>query len=170
MKANKLVLAFCLTLFTYSISFAQSNELLDKLPSTKDEFIASEKKVISSINWLEDTPLDQEAEKRKAQYALFIAWLTNSPTVTVEVDSKILTFTKKNSDLLIIFMGGWTKYCLENNYSTDNVKCNVAGLKSAIKVYKKDIGIKKDKAMDKIIELDDKGELEKWVTEQLSKK
>ena len=67
-------------------------------------------------------------------------------------------------------MGGWTKYCLENNYSTDKVKSNLAGVKSAIKVYKKGTSMKKDKAMEKIIELDDKGELEKWVTEQLAQK
>ena len=170
MKAIKPFLLFFLVFTVYSLSFAQTTELLDKLPVTKDEFVASEKKVIATINWLEDTPLDQDEEKRKAQYALLVVWLTNSPTVTIEVNSRILTFTKKNSDLLIIFMGGWTKYCLENNYSSDLTKGNIAGIKSAIKVYKKGISLKKDKAMDKIIELDDKGELEKWVTEELSKK
>ncbi|MBP8115077.1 MAG: hypothetical protein KAY50_06960 [Chitinophagaceae bacterium] len=168
MKSLKTVLFFYLTFTTIYTSFAQSNDMLDKLPVTKEEFVASEKKVISTIQWLEDTPLDQDTEKRKAQYALFVAWITNSPTVTISVNSRVLTFTKKNSDLLIIFMGGWTKYCLENNYSSDELKGNIAGIKSAIKVYKKGIGLKKDKAMDKIIELDDKGELEKWVTEQLA--
>lgn len=170
MKTIKTALSFFLIFGIYAASFAQTGELLSELPETKEEFVASEKKVIATINWLEDTPLDQDAEKRKIQYALLVAWLTNSPTVTIEVNSNILTFVKKNSDLLIIFMGGWAKYCLENNYSIDKVKANIAGIKSAIKVYKKDIGIKKDKAMEKIIELDDKGELETWVTEQLAKK
>lgn len=170
MKTLKTTLTLLFTFIFSSASFAQTSELLDYLPKTKEEFVASEKKVISTINWLEDTPLDQEADTRKGQYALLVAWITNSPTVTIEVSSKILTFTKKNSDLLIIFMGGWTKYCLENNYSKDLIKGNTAGIKSAIKVYKKDVGIKKDKAMDKLIELDDNGELEKWVTEQLAKK
>jgi hypothetical protein len=153
-----------------SYSFAQTSDLLDKIPSGKEEFIASEKKVINTINWLENTPLDQEVNKRKIQNAYLVAWLTNSPTVTIEVNSRILTFTKKNSELLVTFMGGWTKYCLENNYSTDLVKCNTAGIQSAIKVYKKGIAIKKDKAMEKLIELDDKGALEKWVAEQLAQK
>jgi hypothetical protein len=170
MKFIKTALPVLLSLVFYSASYAQSAELLDKVPTTREEFISSEKNVISTINWLEDTPLDQEPEKRKNQYAFLVAWVTNSPTVTIELSSKILTFTKKNSELMIMYMGGWTKYALENNYSTDLIKSNIAGIKSAIKVYRKGVGIKKDKAMEKIIELDEKGELEKWVTEQLAVK
>ena len=98
MKIIKTALSFCLAFVIYSASFAQTaGELLNKLPGTKEEFIASEKKVISTINWLEDTPLDQDTQKRKGQYALLVGWLTNSPTVTIEVDSKVLTFTKKTA-------------------------------------------------------------------------
>ena len=170
MNIRNTILSFVISFALHSSSFSQSSELIDKLPSTKEEFVNSEKKVIATINWLEDTPLDQDTGKRKAQYALFVAWLINSPTVSIEVNPKILSFTKKNSELLVIFMGGWTKYCLENNYSSDKVKCNLSGVKSAIKVYKKDIGIKKDKAMERLIELENKGELEKWITDQLTQK
>src|SRR5688572_22517769 len=137
MKTNKIALALFLIFVTNATLLAQTSPLLDKVPSTKEEFVASEKKVISTINWLEDTPLDQDTEKRKSQYALLMGWLTNSPTVTIELDALVVSFTEKNSDLLMIFMGGWTKFCLENNYSNDKVKGNVAGIKSAIKVYKK---------------------------------
>ena len=126
--------------------------------------------MIATVNWLENTPLDQEADKRQIQKALLIAWITNAPTVTLEINASVLTFTKKNSELIVFFMGGWTKYSLENNYSTDSIKCNMAGITSAIKVYKKGIGLKKDKEMEKLIELEDKGELEKWVIGKLSKK
>lgn len=165
--------AFLLTaslIFTYNL-FAQNGELLDKLPGdTKEEYIKSEPKVLATINWLENTPMDTEETKRKQQLALLTAWIVNSPTVTIEVDSKILTFTKKNSELLIIFMGGWTRYVLQNSYSKDNFKGNLAGIKSAIKVYKMDNGIKKDKAMEKIITMDENGELEQWIKDQMAKK
>jgi acetaldehyde dehydrogenase (acetylating) len=67
-------------------------------------------------------------------------------------------------------MGGWTKYALQNSYSEDEVKCSLAGIKSAIKVYQMGNGLKKDKQMEKIIELDSKNELKNWITEQLKKK
>jgi len=149
-------------------TFAQNQELLDGLPATKEEFIASEKKVLATINWLENTPINQEPEKRKLQNANLVAWITNSPTVTLEINADVLTFTKKNAELLIIFMGGWTRYSLQNNYSSDAVMGSIAGIKSAIKVYKAG-QLEKDKEMQKLIDMDEKGELETWVKKKLKK-
>ena len=132
-------LLFCCT------SLIHAQELLDELPTTKEAFIASEKKVLGTIDWLENTAVNQEEEKRKQQNAILVAWITNSPTVTLEISANVLTFTKKNPELLILFMGGWTKYSLQNNYSSDPVLGSTAGIKSAIKVYKTGL-LKKDKA------------------------
>jgi hypothetical protein len=151
-------------------SYSQQDGLLTSLPTTKEEFAKSEKAVINTINWLENTPVNQDIDKRKKTNALVIAWITNSPTVTIEINMNTLPFTKKNTELLMSFMGGWTKYCLENSYSEDKIKGNLAGIKSAIKVYKMGNGLKSDKSMDKLIALDEKGELEKWIKDQLEKK
>lgn len=148
---------------------AVGQDLLKELPQTKEEFVASEKSVLATIDWLENTPFDTQAEKRSEQKALFAAWLTNSPTVTVELNANVLTFTKKNPDLLITFMGGWTRYSLQNNYSTDIVKGSLAGIRSSIKVYKA-MSLKKDKELDKLIALDEKGDLENWVRSKLKVK
>lgn len=166
----KMVLLVALTGIFFSSAYCQDTDLLTRLPSTKDEFIKSEKVVINTINWLENNPRNENEEQRKLLMANLIAWLTNSPTVTIELNSKTIPFSKKNEDLLIIFMGGWTKYSLQNNYSKDQVKGTYAGIKSAIRVYQMGNGIKKDKQMEKLIELDSKNELEKWIIEQLSKK
>lgn len=163
---------FSLLLFcSISLSaFCQKDALLSTLPQTKEEFVASEKNVLATINWLANTPADQDADKRKEQFAMLTAWIINSPTVTIEVNSNVLTFTKKNSDLLIYFMAGWTKYVLENNYSKDLVKSNLAGIRMAMNIYQKGIAMKKDKEMEKLIEKESSGTLESWVTEQLAKK
>jgi hypothetical protein len=157
-------------LFTNSSKlFAQQDNLLSTLPSSKEEFIQSEPAVINTANWLEQTPLDQK-EERKIQQSLLIAWITNSPTVTIELNEKMVPFIKKNDVLLIMFMAGWTRYSLQNNYAKDPVQCNLAGIKTAMKVYKKGIAVKKDKEMEKLIALDDKGELEQWIKDTLPKK
>ena len=166
---KNLLLFLFLTCLSIS-SFAQQNELLTSIPSSKEDFIKSEPAVINTINWLESTPVTQELEKRKLLNSNLIVWITNSPTVTIELNSKVVTFTKKNSELLITFMGGWIKYALQNSYSQDAVKCNLAGIRSAIKVYQMGNGLKRDKQIEKVIELDSKNELEKWLTEQLGKK
>jgi len=149
----------------------QTDSLLhNPLPTTKEEFTASEPKVINTINYLETTPIDKQGEAWRAQASVLMAWLTNSPEVTVDIDSKTVTFAKKNPELLMIFMGGWTRYVLQNGYSRDKIHANVAGIKSSIKVYKLGNGLKKDKEMDKLVKLDDSGGLEAWVAGQLGQK
>jgi hypothetical protein len=145
---------------------AQEAKPLSELPETKEEFVASEPRVIATVDWLENTPIDEQEDKHKMQYALLIGWLTNSPTVTLTMNEYVMDYTKKNSELLIIFMGGWTKYSLENEYSTDAVQCNLAGLRSMIKVYKTG-KLKKDKKMQELADLDAAGGLEAWVKKQI---
>jgi hypothetical protein len=169
MKILLSTIATLLFVFSSITLSAQQAELLTELPETKEEFIASEKKVIASIDWLENTPLNEEKEKRQQLFALLTAWAINSPTVTIEVNANIIKFSEKNSELLIFYMAGWTKYALQNNYSKDVLQGNLAGLRSAIKVYKTG-SFKKDKFMQKLVDIEAKGELEKWVTEQLAKK
>lgn len=159
-------LIFCLSLMKV---YSQDTNWLDPLPATKEEFIKREPEVIKVIDWLENTPLDQEAVKRKRMNALLVGWLANSPTVTVELDSKIAPMSKKNPGLLPVFLGGWIKYALQNNYSKDAVKCNLAGIKSVVKVYKTGKGIKKDKDIEKLVALEEKDELEAWIASRLSK-
>lgn len=168
----KSVKTFCLVviLMLSTRSFSQNGALLDSLPTTKEGFIKSEPALINTIDWLENTPLNEQADKRKLLNATFVAWVVNSPTVTIEVNSKVAPLAKKNPDLLIIFMGGWAKYSLQNNYSNDAVQCNLAGLKSVIKVYQMGIGIKKDKDIDKLVDLNSKNELESWIRSQLQQK
>jgi biopolymer transport protein ExbD len=165
----KILLSTILLVFSSLTLFAQQAELLTELPETKEDFIASEKKVIASIDWLENTPLNEDKEKHQQLFTLLTAWAINSPTVTIEVNANIIKFSDKNSELLIFYMAGWTKYALQNNYSKDVLQGNLAGLRSAIKVFKTG-ALKKDKFMQKLVDIEAKGELEKWVTEQLAKK
>ncbi|OQP56852.1 hypothetical protein A3860_09720 [Niastella vici] len=158
-----------LTLISFA-SFSQEGELLTTVPTKKKEFVKSEPLVINTINWFENTPLDQDIEKRKIVAANLIAWVTNSPTVTITFNSNVMPFTEKNNVLLVVFLGGWTKYALQNSYSKDEIKGSLAGLKSVIKFYQANKSLTKDEQMDKLIELDTNNKLEAWVAEQLAKK
>jgi hypothetical protein len=140
-------------------------------PKTKEDYVATEKDVIACADWLENSPLDQAESKRIEANAFLMKWLTGSPTVTVSLDADILLkSTDKNPHLLMIFLGGWTRYSLQNNYSKDVHKGYYEGFKSVITVAKKGVGLKKDKDLDKMVEIYDKGELEKWVQENIKAK
>ncbi len=94
--------------------------------------------------------------------------MSGTPDVSIEIRAEIVNFYDENKDLLTLFVGGWTKFALENPAIKDDVvKGNVAGLKSAIKVYKKGISITKSPAMEKLVKIDEKNGLEQWVKKQL---
>ncbi|MBL7901167.1 MAG: hypothetical protein JNK73_04160 [Bacteroidia bacterium] len=168
MKLLKTLVLLCLCSFAVFAFMPQTEELLSQVPKTREEFVESEKKTIATIDWLENTPIHEQTEKRKKLNALLLAWITNSPTVTIELQAELLEFSKKNNALLMYYMGGWTKYALLNNYSTDQLKCNLAALRSVCKAYKTG-DFTKDKNVQKLLDLDEKGKLEGWIQKQLAK-
>lgn len=147
--------------------YAQSDELLEEVPETEEEYAASEQRVINTINWLENTPINEDMDNRRTQTLLFIDWMNGSPSVTITINSSIAVFTKVNPELLITFMGGWAKYTLENDYKKDELKCNLAGVKSVIAFYKNGNGLKKDKKVEKLLKMND-AELEAWVKKYIN--
>jgi len=171
MKALKQVFIIALLIVISHLAVGQSFTV-PKNYTLKEvsDYAKYEKDIIDCVIWLENTPVDEQRNKRSKANQFLIQWVTGSPNLTISINSKIVNFTDKNPDLLIIFLGGWAKYALENpEYKDDEVKCNLAGLRSVIKVYKKRNGMKKDRNVEKLIKLEKKGELEEWVKQQLKK-
>ena len=132
------------------------------------DFKKYEADVIACINWLENTPLNEEVKKRKEANAFFLEWIVGNKSVSISIDADILSkYTDKNSDFLTFFMGGWTRYSLENNYSKDKQQGYYEGLKSIVNIYKKGIGVKKDEDVDELVEMYENGELEEWIKDNV---
>lgn len=170
MKLQKAFIALLLTILfiqtSYSQEFTIPNNL--KLESAED-YTNSESDILNCIHWLENTPVNQDSEKRTLANAFLMRWATGTPTVTISMESYQLDLVKKNSELLINFMGGWIKYVIENPSEKDNMQGgNIAGIKSLVKVYaaNKDEGMKKDKRVEKLLKMDE-SELQNWVVKQL---
>lgn len=168
-KKNLIFLSFILIFISPIHLFSQELEL-PKLPETKEDFIKPEKDFIAAEKWLETTPLGTNEEKRTEINAWIITWITNSPTVTINLRASILKVFDKNAQLLGVYMAGCSRYCIENNYSKEELKYNVAGLKAVINCYNLCGELKKDKALEKLIEKDKDGKLEEWVNEMIQKK
>lgn len=134
----------------------------------KEDYARYEKDIIACANWLENSPLDKEENKRIEANAFLLKWLSGSPTVNVNLDAgMIVKLFEKNPHLQFIFLAGWTRYSLMNNYSNDKQMGHLEGLKSVINVYKKGAGIKKSKDLEKLVKLYDEGKLENWVKENV---
>ncbi|MCX6238148.1 MAG: hypothetical protein NTY07_11440 [Bacteroidia bacterium] len=164
MKRLILVVMVFLICFNFKTSAQEFEVPKNYVLKVVQDYAKYEKDIIACVNWLENTPLNIYEQKRIEANTFFMKWLTGSPTVTINLNADIVTkCTDKNPQLMMLFMAGWTRFSLENSYSKDQQKGYYEGFKTIINVYKKGISIKKDKDLEDIIELFNKGELENWI-------
>jgi hypothetical protein len=167
------MLAFTVAITSASVN-AQDWKMPEDLTLEKEEDYAKYKNdVLACIDWLEKTPQNTKEEARKEANAFLLVWITGSPDVSIELNGDIVTFlgSEEQAELLLTFMGGWTRYALtDKDGGKDAVQGNLAGLRSVIKVYRDVGGVKKNKEVDKLVKLEKDGKLEDWVKEKLKKK
>lgn len=162
---------FVFSLFAIVISFQSYSQDFD-LPvdwklETKEDYAKYEKDIINAVDWLIKTPVDNNRLNRKEVNAFLLAWLTGSPNVSIELSEEIVTFGDC-ADCLMIFMGGWAKYSLQNNDFTNKTKGNLAGIESVIQLYNKNkAAIGTNKAIEKYIKLKEKGKLETYIESKM---
>ena len=169
MKKIKIMLSIAL-LLCVSYAIAQDSPVPPDYKLTKNEdYKTYEKDILNTIDYLENTPVNTNRKQRMEAAKFLLEWTTGSPDVTIALSQSILVFTDRNPDLQTVFIAGWTRYAIQHPEDKSDVKGNVAGLKSVIKVYKMGNGMKDDDKVNKLVKVNDKGELEKWVKEQLSK-
>ena len=150
--------------------FAQEFQIPQNYNLVKaEDYAPYEQDVINSVKWLADIPINQNVGKREEANAFLMKWMLGSPNLKIVVHPEIVTFSS-NPEMLIAFLGGWTKYSLETKDYSNQLKGNIAGIENAIFVYnknKKIIG--KDKNIEKYIKLQSKGKLENEIAKILAK-
>lgn len=123
--------------------------------------------IVSMVGWLERTPVTADEDKRKMAAAFLIEWLTGAPHVSVAINEHCTGFSEKNKELLLLYMGGWSRYVIQTKDTTGR-KGNYAGLKTVVSAYKKGNGYQKDPEMDKLVKLEQEGKLEAWADKQFA--
>lgn len=128
-----------------------------------------EPQVISTINWLEETPANQDMNRRQQAQRFLLQWASGSPRVSIGLQPYVGELAGKNSALLLAFMGGWTRFSLQHPDQKDALALNAEGVRSMLKVYALG-GIAPISAMDNLRQIADKGELETWLKGKISTK
>jgi hypothetical protein len=172
------VLPYLFTMFLLAISLNCMAQLSPVPKSysltTAEDYNKYEKDIINVINWLEQTPWDSKSGERQIANSFFLAWMSGSPTVTVEVSDDILMkIMEKNKELLFAYMGGYTKYTLQTRADKTNFNINqakLAGFKAVIAKYNAEKKRSRDKNVEMLAQLDNEGKLENWIATELSKK
>ena len=129
-----------------------------------EDYAKYEQDVIKTYDWLMETPVSSQPEKRKEACAFLVKWISGCPNITVDIKPEIVTFIETNPEQLIIFMGGWCKKALETKDYTNKEQGNFAGIEGVIAYYTKNKDLlKKDKDVEKYIKMKEKGTLKDYV-------
>lgn len=150
-------------LFVSANLSAQEVEIPNDLKlENAEDYKNTETLVLNSNEWLLNTPVSENPAKRKEVNAFLMKWMTGSPSVSIELVPGIVPLDC--ADCLMTFMSGWTKYSLENDYSSNKVDCALAGAENAIEFYEENKSqLGKNSDMEKLIKQKKKGNLKKYI-------
>jgi hypothetical protein len=132
-----------------------------------DDYKKYESDILKCIEYMINAPVNDMSDYRKRVNSFFMDWLTGTPDVSISINASVNNLYDKNKQFLIIFMAGWVKYALLNNYDNDKYKGYLAGIETILDVYRRGKGVKRDPNIIKIIKLQDEGKLLDWVKNQI---
>jgi hypothetical protein len=150
---------FSLGLFSQNFEVPQNYKL-----EKAEDYAPYENDVINCINWLRETPVITELDKRKEANTFLLQWMTGSPYVHLEIQESVVTFLSTSPELLLVFLGGWTKYAIETKDYDNKLDGSLAGIEAVIYFYNKNReSLPKDKDVEKYIKRQKKGKLRSFL-------
>lgn len=130
----------------------------------KEDYLPLETDVVNAINWLSETPTDEQEGKRMDVNRFVLQWIVGSPYVHIEIKQEIFTFSDAAPDLLIIFLGGWAKYSIETKDYDNKIEGSLAGINAVIDFYTKNKkSLPKSKEIEDYIKMKEDGTLKEYV-------
>ena len=149
-------------------SFPQQTPDFDQIKlETKEDFNAeSDNAALKASEYLLSTVYDSKDLSRLKAAQYLMRWMTGSPTYTFTIDNIAMKISKKDSDLLWLYLAGMAKYCIENKESGKNeaeVRVNAIKIMLAYcqnPVYK----VKIKGELKKLIEANEKGKLQDYLS------
>ncbi|EMR03463.1 Ntn hydrolase family protein [Cesiribacter andamanensis] len=131
---------------------------------TKEDYAIHEAQVLQAIEWLRTAPLSHASRPQANAYVL--KWAEGSPTVSVVVNSYVMGLAEQNPDFLMLWIGGWIEYALQNKETYSEAEANHQAVKAVIAYYMAGNDVKKDPKLDKLVKQHQKGKLQAWVAKQ----
>jgi hypothetical protein len=155
------IMGFAFLSMGYGRAFAQAYPLpADFKFDPHSDMQIYTKYIVPSVNWLQQTPLNEHKKERKTVNDFVMSWLQINPDLNIGLPEYSLKFHDINEQLLYLFMEGWIKYTVETK---DNNVTNgsIAGVHSMLDYYKsgKAVGLGKSEFLDNLSAIEQQGKL-----------
>ncbi len=119
--------------------------------------------VANCCKWLMNNKIDFMPDRRIKAYTFVWDWMSGHPDITITINKNLVTFNKKNPDLLIMFMVGYALEAIENEDKIE-FDTQMAGVIAMLNCYTKNRSyFKKDKMCEKMLKMKTNGTLKDYV-------
>ncbi len=158
-----------IALFTLSLtSQAQHFIIADDIKlGFPEDYKTHEDLTYEITKFLIDTPIDKYPQDRANVSKFMFEWISGCPYMDIVIYDKLMPLD--NGPLTMVFIAGWIKYSIENSYTNDVKKCALAAIKTMNAFYLENEVYLDSKFVKKMIKLEKKGKLEKYVSKQVDK-
>jgi hypothetical protein len=157
---KKLLFIFIL-IATANRLFAQDLPPLDQYKFDKDaDYKRADSVILQTANFLLSTPIDQNIPNRQKAGHFVMQWMEGTPEYTFSLDQNAIKYLSDNVDLMLLYMTSMAKYALEAQ-SNDPKITTLNGVKILLTYVQQPANnVKKDKNLKRLVEANDKGDLE----------
>lgn len=163
----RLSCTLCLVILVASVLKAQDFPVPKPTAlNSKDDYAKYENTFLQSVDWLLEHDLDREG--RASVNAFTLAWISGTDAFSIPVEPYLIDLTQRNPDLLLIFLGSWGEFVLNNPEQKDQTyACNWCALQNLLDFYEKSTAKQTDKAIEKLLRRRQKDKLQNWLEKRV---
>jgi tetratricopeptide (TPR) repeat protein len=131
------------------------------------DFRRSEKTLVKHYEFILNNPAEEGTTARLKSCQYILDWVSTCPYITVQVTQKLVPYMSYGEGL-IVFMGGWAKYCIEGGDCSEKWKGCLAATRDVLDYYftnKEELG--KNKDLEKMAKRNKKNKLEQYIRDNI---
>lgn len=128
----------------------------------KQSFIENENTAIKAVDFLINTPFNENNIDRKDCSRFVIKYATKTPFISMTIDEAFMQVEKGNSGLITLFMGLWIKSAINNKKESDKFHEEYA-YTEIYKYSKNGNNISQTEIIKSLIAAGDKGQIKNWI-------
>jgi hypothetical protein len=130
--------------------------------------------VVTVAKWMINTPLATNREVRDAANKFVFRWVSGAPYTHIEIRPEFTNDVLNDKsfiygmDLLMNYIAGMTLTRIDNG-KADELVTQESGIKAMLKGYESIKNESKNKFLEKLLKLEQKGKLSEWINENAVK-
>lgn len=131
------------------------------------DFRRTEQTLIKHYEFILNNPADESTTDRLKSCQYILDWVSTCPYITVQVTQKLVPYMTYGESL-IVFMGGWAKYCIEGGDCSEKWKGCLAATRDVLDYYQANKQEKgKNRDLEKMLRRNKKNKLEAYIRDNI---